>query len=352
MSNIQLEGNCTFNQTLTLQWYQCGFNVALDLCDLLLGITILLVFILLFIILTHIRHAYKTTWWCCPRWKRPFRPTLQESDERLNNFVQEKQLTGGKVTPSPNPPDITYQPWNQVVLMDILTGGGKTYDVQMLVDLLKAQVDPKKRGFNQGTGESTLIIQLRISTVYAWNLTGKVISLSLTDFTDSRTASENREQLAGLVDAGTRTHTPAVGYKYPSSLRQTVLQNDKYDRNVDLFVVNFGSTDSVCLHIHIEYRFDGPITPPTSRLTEALLLEQLTTTSSAASRSLRKLVGINDVVQRLDQIAKSTSDSQKSSYIDKVISGVKHTAMLVAAAADEADDARFFQTFESLPLFQ
>lgn len=257
-------------------------------------------------------------------------------------------MTGGRFTPPPNPPSVTYQPWNHVTVMTIVKGEEKEYKLTDIVTILKKQLDPTNRGFNQGTGEHTLVLQIRLDSITAWNLTGRVVALSISDYTDAAQAKENREQLAGLVDAGTTTHTPAVGYRYPSSLRQTVLRNDKYDRDVVIMTLSAGSTDTVCIHISLEYKFDGPVKPPITQLTEALLLKELAAGTSAAQASAQKIIGIDKVLKRLDVTAKNTNDLQKSGYLEKIIDGVKHTAMIVSAVAEEQDDAMLVKSFERL----
>lgn len=217
-----------------------------------------------------------------------------------------------------------------------------------LIEHMRKQLDPTKRGFNQGSGESALMLQVHMHKISAWNLTGKVISLSVGDFSSQTQSVEDREQLAGLVDAGTSTHTPAVGYNYPSSHKSIVLRNDKFDRDIRLYTITSGKSDTVCVQVHMDYRFDGPIKPPITMLTEALILQELQSSTANAAESAQKLVGIDKVLARLDKIAQATSDLQKKSYLDKIIDGVKHTAMIVAAVADEQSDADLISSFEHL----
>lgn len=271
------------------------------------------------------------------------------SRNRLDQFVKKRQLNGGKFTPPTNPPDVTFQPWNSLTLMTIRNGKTTDYKPYDIAALIKDQLDPQKHGFRDLTtkGSDGLRFQFRLKSVAVWNLTGRVVALSVSDFMASESSS-GMEQLAGLVDAGTSTHTPAVGYSYPQGHRRTVLRNATDE--AFLFNVTAGDNDTICLQVHMEWRFDGPVKPPTAQLVDAMLLKAVSNVGKDTTKSVQKLIGIDSVLRRLDKIASSTSELAKKSYVEKVVQGVKHAAMLVTAVADEEDDEAFLSQFESLDL--
>lgn len=176
-------------------------------------------------------------------------------------FVTRRHLTGGRFTPPSNPPDVNFMPWVPVTLV-ISHKEHLSFKVQDILTYLKAQVDPTGRGFNKETsGDKRFVIQFRLLTIMAWNLSGRVISLSVDDFTDSIADADGRDQLCGLVDTGTVTHTPAVGYTLPLSAQQHVLRTDDKNKDMYLFDVN-GSGGQFMTYIKILYRFDGPARHP------------------------------------------------------------------------------------------
>lgn len=158
---------------------------------------------------------------------RAFRQSNPPSRQfNTQQFVTKKSLNGGKIQLPLNPPDVVYQPWINVTLVDTFKGT-QEYKVQDMLNLLRKQVDPTRRGFNQTTsGDSRFVLQLRFFEVHAWNMSGHIISLSAEDFLDTQAAKGGREQLCGFVDTGTNQHIPCLGYLYPSSHRFHVVRTD------------------------------------------------------------------------------------------------------------------------------
>lgn len=172
---------------------------------------------------------------------------------------QNKSLfLGQKFTPSLNPPDITAQPWCNVILAQV--DNHQKFFYSDLVKWLKIQVDPEHRGFNRNdfdsNSEDSFRVQFKLRSVTVWNLTGKVLGLSVNDFTTARGGSD---QLGGWVDCGGPSSFPAVGYRYPSSHQNFVFRPDQSNKSSELFVTTAGQSDSLLYHISISYRFDGPI---------------------------------------------------------------------------------------------
>lgn len=216
-----------------------------------------------------------------------------------------KQISGGKFTPPTNPPDVTYLPWNPLTLV-ISHSKALNFQVKSVLDYLRAQVDPTKRGFNQTTtGDSRFVVQFRLLSIMAWNLSGRVISLSVDDFTDSSADAGGRDQLCGLVDTGTTTHTPAVGYYLPMHAQQHVLRTDTKQSDMFLFDVS-GTSGQFVTYVKILYRFDGPVNHPTI------------------------LSPVQDIEKTLNKISNKILKQKETSTLELIWNGVKYTAEAVA----------------------
>lgn len=173
--------------------------------------------------------------------------------------TSEKGLFHGlKITPPVNPPDATAQPWNSVNLQHMHKTGA--YRVANLITVIRTQLDPTSRGFNQNTpfadADGAFRIQIRLKAILVWNLTGKVLGLSVNDFTSAKFGGD---QLGGWVDCGGPAHFPAVGFRYPATHQNFVLRPDKSLQAEELFTLTAGDSDSLLIHIHLSWRFDGPI---------------------------------------------------------------------------------------------
>lgn len=207
-----------------------------------------------------------------------------------------------------------------------------------LLLLLRQQLDPTKRGFNQNTrGDGRFVVQFRLFSVQVWNLTGKTVSLSVTDFSESVSASGGRDQLCGIVDTGSQTHTPCIGYLLPASHRQQVLRTDDEQGQDILFNIQAGTSDQCMLYLRIVFRFDGPVNPPKLLLPLDTINDKLEDLSDTNSKTSRKIVGMDKILRRLKEISENTYATRPST-IKKVIEGVEYTAMAVSAFAAVSDD--------------
>lgn len=182
---------------------------------------------------------------------------------KSKNTVTRDQVFGGKLSPPSNPPDVAYQPWFHVTLVDVATTN-VTYDVISITSILKHQLDPENRGFNQTTtGDKRFILQMKLDSIRTWNLTGKVIALSVVDFIDTSSAQGGREQLCGYVDTGSTTSTPKVGFKYPLSHRQHVIRSDDKEGDIAICTISASTGDQLITYINLLFKFDGPVKLPT-----------------------------------------------------------------------------------------
>lgn len=175
------------------------------------------------------------------------------------NAVTHHELSGGSIQVPSNPPSITYQPWNHLTVVytgNTSTTGEITVKVSDLCDQIKAQIDPISTGLS-----STPIFNVKLQRIRAWNLTGHMIALSVDDYSDAAKAISDVDALCGLVDTGSSSHTPAVGYDLPSSHRNIVMRNGSSsatDKKAVLYHVMAPASDTVIIYTTILWKFDGP----------------------------------------------------------------------------------------------
>lgn len=234
-----------------------------------------------------------------------------------------------------NPPDVTYQPWNSLTLVHSTTETTYTCCAQDVLAMLRKQVDPTGRGFNPSTsGDKRFVVQFKLHSIQAWNLTGKVLALAVDDYSEAQSAAGGRDQLCGLVDTGSQTHTPCVGYLLPASHRQMVIRTDDKQGSDQLFTITSGGGDQLIIYLKIAYRFDGPVTPPKLLLPIGNCINLLTAGNRVNQRVAVRVEGIRDILTSLHEIAENTYES-KPSTIEKIVDKVKYVALAVSALGDE-----------------
>lgn len=264
-----------------------------------------------------------------------------------SNIVTKTSLNGNKIRVPLNPPDVKYQPWHKVTLVKSFN---KNVDLkaQDLLTILRSQLDPTNRGFNQyKTGETRFTVQFKFYSFRVWNLTGRVITLTVDDFMEADSAKGGREQLCGLVDTGTTVHTPSLGYLLPASHRNHVIRTD--DKTGSDFIVSCtaGGSDACILYIDCAYRFDGPITPPALYLPDDKLIDAQVTGNTISYTQAGILEGVRRQLSELKKISKNTQKNQPS-LVKKVIDGVENVAMLVTELASVEISEQGASSFEDL----
>lgn len=246
---------------------------------------------------------------------KPSRP--QKHNNSNKNYVTHDQVFGGKFSPPVNPPDVTFQPWYRVTLVDPFTGTN-TVKVSTIRDQLKKQLDPTKRGFNQITsGDSRFIVQMKISAIQGWNLTGHLISLSVEDFTDVQSSKGGRDQLAGIVDTGSPGLLPKVGFKFPASHRNHVLRSDDVESDVQVYVVQVGASDQGLMYTTLEFRFDGAAQLPTCKNLFEVLTNCYLKIDSIEAHSVINERNTKSIAQTTIDILSNMPDSSCSNTKDK-----------------------------------
>lgn len=254
--------------------------------------------------------------------------------------VTKTSMNGGKIRVPPNPPDVKYQPWMRINLVHSFKSS-TSLAAQDILQIIKKQIDPTKRGFNQETaGDERFVLQMKFNSFRIWNLTGRSVSLSVEDFTDSKNAAGGREQLCGLVDIGTQIHTPAVGYLLPASHRNHVIRTDDITGSDIIVNCTAGDNDTCVLYIDLSFRFDGPVVAPKLLLPDDILINGTETSNTLAYTQANILSNMHSAVQELKIIAENT-EKEKPSVVRKIVDGVEEIALLVTNLAGVSSASSF-----------
>lgn len=173
--------------------------------------------------------------------------------------VTRRELNGGKLTPPENPPDVSFQPWYPITLI-LKSKGETTYTYKSIIASFKKQVDPTGNLMKAGTGDDKGVVISKIKSIRSWNLDGKMIGLTVFDFI-TNAKSEAAEAICGLMDTGTNSHIPAVGFQLPASHANFTLRNGNNDDDDDkdkIFCIFCGPGDIAMTYVHMYWRCDGP----------------------------------------------------------------------------------------------
>lgn len=241
----------------------------------------------------------------------PKRPKPRNRGVR-SRYVTTRSMNGGKFLPVNDPPQVAYQPWNHITL----AWYSKPADANFgdLVNKIINQLDPQGTGFSKD-----LAIQMKIHSVRVWNVTGKHIALTVYDYMDH----DDKDQLCGIMDAGSNTGVPRIGYELPLSFRQHVMRNDATTGQRKLFTTSSASGDSILHYVRLEWRFDGPIKGPTIDL-------------DWQRRSYETQVKNLEFNEATSKTAQQLLDAQPST-VEKVISKITHRAAEVALFAGDRE---------------
>lgn len=258
--------------------------------------------------------------------------------ERESRYVTKREMRGGEMHVPSNPPGINHQPWFQTVIVHSGKSGDITMKLSDLVSQLADQLDPHKHGLTRVVDRKPgPIINMRIRSIRAWNLSGRMIALSVDDFSDANKSTSDVDTLCGLVDTGSAAHIPAVGYELPESHKNIVLRNG-YDASSDsdavIYHIVSASTDAVIIYTNVYWKFDGP--------------------AQFSAFHNQMLASVQQIERSTSQIENNLSvvreKAEEGDHGDVFINGVKKVAPYVIAAVaanhDElmADKVRELET--------
>lgn len=239
---------------------------------------------------------------------------------KRSDFVTKKELRGGQLQVPSNPPNITYQPWMPITVVHSGVSGAITITVKDLIGQLIAQIDPTQHAI-----VDKAVINIRLRSVRAWNMTGKMIALSVDDYSDADKAISDVDTLCGLVDTGSAAHVPAVGYELPESHKNIVLRNgtdSSTDSKAVLYHVVSASTDTCIIYTSIFWKCDGPVkfSQFQDKMMEAILEinKNAKLTAKIADKSADRLKDIREVCKDILKDMPSDTNSQISYLADAI----------------------------------
>lgn len=266
------------------------------------------------------------------------------------HFVTKADVKGGKLNVSVNPPEITFQPWMPLTVMIQHGGGEYKATVNSIASVLVAQVDPLRHALRAANDNSVNalggpLFQFRFRSVRAWNLTGHMIALSVNDLTDN--TKDNTDCLCGLVDTGSNSHVPAVGYELPLSHRDIVLRNNKQDKDDNLFHIITPAGDSTIIYVNIFWRFDGP--SKFSSFTSSML-SMIKQIRNKVANIDRTTDDIATTAARSDEKLETLVDHTRGSIGNTIVKGIEIAAPYVISTAVAEDVERMNTVINELRL--
>lgn len=232
---------------------------------------------------------------------------------------QKPELRGRKFKPPTQPPEITPQPFNALTIFHVGKGDTGTYDftAKDIANMIIAQVNPSKLFILPATA-----LEVRVQKIRVWNISGKTLHLVAYDYLSSATTQAS---LQIVIDMGSPSTYPAVGYEWPTTHQQTVL-NSTITKNI--FSIVAGAKADVVMYISVLWRIYGM---PVPQYTLGLLAR----ISGTLEDVKKDTKDVADQAKESNSHLKEIRESQPG-LVSKIINGVAHIGAYVAPlAADE-----------------
>lgn len=237
--------------------------------------------------------------------KRVAGPSRTQKGSRSSKAVTRGELHGGKIHVPENPPEITFQPWNPLVIVDSISNK-QDFSVHHLTRQMWNQLDPNTHAFKAcpsdfSTSEFRLLF--KVQQIRAWALAGKMIALSVEDFLVPNKDLKVVDQLCGLVDVGNASHIPALGYRLPIAHQNAVFRDSKETDQTLFQVISDGPA---IVYINVLWRCDGPSKLPQFNAAAEQSLRDIRNFSLQSTRDVRKTtMSMDKVLEKLDEIIKN-----------------------------------------------
>lgn len=188
------------------------------------------------------------------RGSRGGRLSTQRPTQR--DLVTHKEINGYRFEPGVSIPQIEQIPFNKLTLVSMHRGvtSVTTIKASELASAIKEQLDTSGKSF-----PSTPQIDMKISTIRVWNLTGKSLAVTIYDFssnTDVTSTTATEEALVELIDNKSDS-IPAIGYSLPLSLRNVILTNVVSKPRHILDVLGSAGSD-IMIVINLKWKLNGP----------------------------------------------------------------------------------------------
>lgn len=194
-------------------------------------------------------------------------PSKRRRNQRANRRQRRSQKQGDfgtKVSPPVNPPDTVAQPWWPLTISSIRQPG--EYTIDSFVTDFQNQLNADQYTFNTQSYDSDtgkpFRIQVRFMGVDVWNLTGRILSLTVWElpeqnYTETPDKFAQKDQLGSWVDCGGPSAFPAIGYRYPASHHRRVYRPDPRYKAKSIVSTIAASGDRILIHLHCNWKADG-----------------------------------------------------------------------------------------------
>lgn len=206
-----------------------------------------------------------------------------------------------------------------MTIFHVAVGDSGVYDFKSkdIAAMIIKQINPD----NLATIPPTAL-EIRLQKVRAWNLTGKTLNLVTFDYISRATTTTT---LATCIDLGNPTTYPAVGYEWPTTHQQTVLNSTN---TLNLFTIVSGASNQCVVYINVFWRLYGIPKPQ-------LTIDVLSRICADLQKVEENAEGIVKQTTETNQHLISIKESQPG-LVSKIVNGVAHIGAYVAPlAADE-----------------
>nr|QRD99871.1 MAG: hypothetical protein [Didymoteicho chaq virus] len=258
---------------------------------------------------------------------------------RSSKAVTRGELHGGKIHVPENPPEVTFQPWNPLVIVDSFTEK-QDFSVHHLTRQMWLQLDPNTHAFKTcpvSNTSSEFRLLFKIQQIRAWALAGKMIALSVEDFLVPNKDLKVVDQLCGLVDVGNASHIPALGYRLPIAHQNCVFRDSKETDQTLFQVIADGPA---IVYINVLWRCDGPSKLPQFNAAAEQSLRDIRSFSLQSTRDARKIrTNTDEVLTKLDEIIKNQPS---------ILSELSNEIPVAAAAVTFAGVSQLREVFSDL----
>lgn len=225
--------------------------------------------------------------------------------------------------PSPRPPPIQLQPFFHLTLL-FTTSSDRAYLVHDIAGFLTKQIDPDGLTLtwvDPGGGKAPVlngVIIYRLHSIVIYGQKGSHVGFMCYDWSDFDQETSNTFET--ILDVGTDSSPPCVGYKFPQSLRDAPIyyKASASANNMRLFKILCKTSVSIMLRLSFRF-WPGTSYSP---LNTVPAIDQIASASSETSALLKELKELTIAIK-----------ASQPSTVSKVLDGVQTAASVVTIAA-------------------
>lgn len=185
----------------------------------------------------------------------------------------------GHFRPPSDPPSHVVAPWNHLTLMKVYVYGSAGFATGLIIASDLGTWMKEQLGSDSLLTDNLLI---RVNSISAWNLSGSYIGLSAYDYISS---SQDDEAIGTYIDAGTKTHSPAVGFRWPMSTKMHAVSTSPNSSSHEALnerrvaTIHCEKNEKILVHIDIQWKPNG----------EKMSLQYQLATIDTVQRSLNRI---------------------------------------------------------------